>query len=599
VNPFSVGNLQSWFLDRNNRDRLKGNSHSSGSGDEDDEDDLESELGSRASSFESDQHRGGGGGTSLTAAAVAAHAAGGRQQQQQQQQQRSSTLTRARRGGGGGGGGGGGAAAAAAATKRAAPAAAAVAAAAAAGRSVSQTGRPPSSGPGRSSGPGSGAVAAAMPQPHVAISVVANPVAMPSLRAPAAQVQVQASNSSSSSSSSSSGSRHAALVRTMRSGVAAATRDSGGGGSGSEGRGSDGVLRDSDDEPQQQQQQPQPPPVGGIVICDRRYRGRLFKRCFVGSEAVDWLVSTGAVAGSGGGGEAARRAAVALGRTLGAEGRLRHVTGGHVFKDAALFYRFAADAAAVGEGGVLVGGRGGARGSEGEEEGRVSPLFVVEAAAAAAAAQSSQQGGGGGGETAVGSALRLAGRLFSRAHAGGGEEGGGGGGGGGESPGGGMRLSGSGGGRGSTSRASGDLFASPDPVGRTLATPDGGTGGGNGGSSSNPLEKWLVDIRLEEKVASGAEGQVFRARYGSTTVAAKELFSVIINPADLADFSAEISTLARLQHPNIVRLFGLSYQRVTPSQLTANGRCVRQSPRLALPRLASPCSLATNQRAFS
>ena len=175
------------------------------------------------------------------------------------------------------------------------------------------------------------------------------------------------------------------------------------------------------------------------------------------------------------------------------------------------------------------------------------------------------------------------------------------------------------------SRASGDLFASPDPVGRALAGPNDN---GGGGPSSNPLEKWLVDIRLEEKVASGAEGQVFRARYGryggfslamtsafsfffplthslthlltpllvhcSTTVAAKELFSVIINPADLADFSAEISTLARLQHPNIVRLFGLSYQRVAPTQLTANGLYVVRASRLAGPRLASLASLTTN-----
>ena len=80
----------------------------------------------------------------------------------------------------------------------------------------------------------------------------------------------------------------------------------------------------------------------------------------------------------------------------------------------------------------------------------------------------------------------------------------------------------------------------------------------------------------------------------STTVAAKELFSVIINPADLADFSAEISTLARLQHPNIVRLFGLSYQRVAPTQLTANGLYVVRASRLAGPRLASLASLTTN-----
>lgn len=77
----------------------------------------------------------------------------------------------------------------------------------------------------------------------------------------------------------------------------------------------------------------------------------------------------------------------------------------------------------------------------------------------------------------------------------------------------------------------------------------------------NPLENWLVDINIEARVAAGAEGLVCRARYGSTTVATKQLFSQMMDANDVQDFSKEISTLSRLQHPYVLRLFGLSYQR--------------------------------------
>jgi hypothetical protein len=70
-----------------------------------------------------------------------------------------------------------------------------------------------------------------------------------------------------------------------------------------------------------------------VLVSDRRYRLKTFKQCFVGSEAVDMLVSTGLVA--------TRKDAVEFGRTLMRELNLfQHVTGDHAFSDEFLFFRF-------------------------------------------------------------------------------------------------------------------------------------------------------------------------------------------------------------------------------------------------------------------
>jgi hypothetical protein len=64
-------------------------------------------------------------------------------------------------------------------------------------------------------------------------------------------------------------------------------------------------------------------------IADRRWRLRSYAQCLVGSEAVtQWVRAHGVT----------REAAVALGRTLRAEGLLRHVTDEHDFDDAELFF---------------------------------------------------------------------------------------------------------------------------------------------------------------------------------------------------------------------------------------------------------------------
>ena len=72
----------------------------------------------------------------------------------------------------------------------------------------------------------------------------------------------------------------------------------------------------------------------GLTIKDRTFRLRRYTECFVGSEAVEWMISSG-VAGD-------IDEAVALGNKLMAARAItiEHVTRGHVFKNAFLFYRF-------------------------------------------------------------------------------------------------------------------------------------------------------------------------------------------------------------------------------------------------------------------
>jgi hypothetical protein len=72
----------------------------------------------------------------------------------------------------------------------------------------------------------------------------------------------------------------------------------------------------------------------GVTISDRRHLLRLYPRCFVGSEAVDWLVENERVS---------RAEAERIGRRLMERGLVRHVLDEHPFRDARLFYRFQAD----------------------------------------------------------------------------------------------------------------------------------------------------------------------------------------------------------------------------------------------------------------
>ena len=78
--------------------------------------------------------------------------------------------------------------------------------------------------------------------------------------------------------------------------------------------------------------------TGGLAIADRTWRGRTFPRCFVGAEAVEWIVRHERLP---------LGAAEAVGQSLLELGELRHVTGEHDFVGDNYFYRLTADERAV------------------------------------------------------------------------------------------------------------------------------------------------------------------------------------------------------------------------------------------------------------
>ncbi|MGF1537134.1 MAG: mechanosensitive ion channel protein [Elainellaceae cyanobacterium] len=71
--------------------------------------------------------------------------------------------------------------------------------------------------------------------------------------------------------------------------------------------------------------------VGGIKIKDRHFNLKLYPRCFVGSEAVTWLMQTLQIS---------QQDAVRLGQRLMDEGWIHHVIDEHPFECDYLFYRF-------------------------------------------------------------------------------------------------------------------------------------------------------------------------------------------------------------------------------------------------------------------
>lgn len=72
----------------------------------------------------------------------------------------------------------------------------------------------------------------------------------------------------------------------------------------------------------------------GLNIQDRRHRLNIYPRCFVGSEAVIWLMRTQ---------RATRKEALRIGRLLMRKRIIHHVLDEHPFDDAYLFYRFYED----------------------------------------------------------------------------------------------------------------------------------------------------------------------------------------------------------------------------------------------------------------
>ena len=72
-----------------------------------------------------------------------------------------------------------------------------------------------------------------------------------------------------------------------------------------------------------------------VKLRDRKYHFRTFKRCFVGSEAIDTMLSRGLAS--------TREEAQTLGNHFLLNGWFRHVCGEHQFEDGYLFYRFLED----------------------------------------------------------------------------------------------------------------------------------------------------------------------------------------------------------------------------------------------------------------
>ena len=77
-----------------------------------------------------------------------------------------------------------------------------------------------------------------------------------------------------------------------------------------------------------------------------------------------------------------------------------------------------------------------------------------------------------------------------------------------------------------------------------------------------------TDLRLVEKIAAGAGGQVWSARYrDNTPVAAKEMYStkstLTTNVAPPAELAHECAVLGQLHHINIVAFLGLCFMPAT------------------------------------
>ncbi|MEM7761043.1 MAG: mechanosensitive ion channel domain-containing protein [Cyanobacteria bacterium P01_A01_bin.40] len=72
----------------------------------------------------------------------------------------------------------------------------------------------------------------------------------------------------------------------------------------------------------------------GLAIADRRYHFNLYPKCFIGSEAVNWIIKQQGFS---------REEAIELGQILIERGIIHHVTDEHSFQDSYLFYRFCVD----------------------------------------------------------------------------------------------------------------------------------------------------------------------------------------------------------------------------------------------------------------
>ena len=72
---------------------------------------------------------------------------------------------------------------------------------------------------------------------------------------------------------------------------------------------------------------------GGFAVADRSYMGTLYGKCFVGSEAIDWMQAQGYTLNE----------ALSMGQRLLELSLAHHVLDEHSFKNEKLFYRFYRD----------------------------------------------------------------------------------------------------------------------------------------------------------------------------------------------------------------------------------------------------------------
>jgi potassium efflux system protein len=75
--------------------------------------------------------------------------------------------------------------------------------------------------------------------------------------------------------------------------------------------------------------------AGGVPTADRRHLLTVYKRCFIGREAVDWMTRSLGLT---------RQEAILAGQILMDRGVFHHVLDEHTFKDGHFFYRFCGDA---------------------------------------------------------------------------------------------------------------------------------------------------------------------------------------------------------------------------------------------------------------
>jgi len=86
----------------------------------------------------------------------------------------------------------------------------------------------------------------------------------------------------------------------------------------------------------------------GIEIKDRWYNFKFYRQCFVGCEAVKWLMETQNIS---------QELAIQLGQILLDRGIIHHVHDQHNFRNEFLFYRFYQDEVAANQKNNLIHGR--------------------------------------------------------------------------------------------------------------------------------------------------------------------------------------------------------------------------------------------------